>query len=186
MAIVAVIVLVIVGAVFLAFNTILAPPPEVMARIDAENNAFLAIDEGDLQAALEAVEAGLTKVPGEPRLTLFKGVLQEDLGREVAAAATFGQAEAAFGDPVGYFLARAQLRLRVDQPELAEQDVRAALDIEEDLPGGWLILGQTLELQGRAFEAIQAYQRAGDLALDQGENEVVVLSRLALARLGGQ
>jgi len=185
-AITVVIVLVIVGAVVLAFNTILAPSPEVVARVDAENNAFLAIDEGDFQAALEAVEAGLAKVPGEPRLTLFKGVLQESLNRDAEAAATFAQVQAAFGDPVGYLLSRAQLRLRINRPELAEQDVRAALEIEEDLPGAWLILGQTLELQGRAFEAAQAYQRAGDLAMDQGDNEVVVLSRLALVRLGGQ
>jgi tetratricopeptide (TPR) repeat protein len=185
-AITVVSVLVIVGGVVLAFNTILAPPPEIVARVDAENGAFLAIDEGNFQAALEAVEAGLTKVPGEPRLTLFKGVLQENLGQEAEAAATFAQVRAAFGDPVTYLLSRAQLRLRVNQPELAEQDVRAALEIEAELPGAWLILGQTLELQDRAFEAVQAYQRAGALALDQGDNEVVVLSRLALARLGGQ
>ena len=185
-AITVVILLLIVGGLILAFNTVLAPPPEVVARVDAENDAFLAIDEGNLPAALEAVEAGLAKVPGEPRLTLFKGVLQENLGREAEAAATFAQVEAAFGDPVGYLLSRAQLRLRVNQPELAEQDVRAALEIEPELPGAWLILGQTLELQDRPFEAFQAYQRAGDLALEQGDNEVVVLSRLALARLGGQ
>jgi tetratricopeptide (TPR) repeat protein len=185
-AVTVIIVLLIVGGVILAFNTILAPPPEVVARVDAENSAFLAIDEGDLPAALAAVEAGLAKVPGEPRLTLFKGVLQENLGQDAEAAATFAQVQTDFGDPVGYLLSRAQLRLRVNQPQLAEEDVRAALDIEEDLPGAWLILGQTLELQDRFFEAGQAYQRAGDLALEQGDNEVVVLSRLALARLGGQ
>lgn len=185
-AITVVILLLIVGGLILAFNTVLAPPPEVVARLDAENNAFLAIDEGDLPAALEAVEAGLAKVPGEPELTLFKGVLQENLGQKAEAAATFSQAEAAFSDPVSYLLSRAQLRLRVNQPELAEQDVNAALEIEPELPGAWLIMGQTLELQDRPFEAAQAYQRAGDLALEQGDNEVVVLSRLALARLGGQ
>jgi Tfp pilus assembly protein PilF len=75
--------------------------------------------------------------------------------------------------------------LRVNQPELAEQDVRTALEFDDDYPGSWLILGQTLEFQDRTIEAMQAYQKAGELAVDQGDNEVVVLSRLALARLGG-
>jgi predicted Zn-dependent protease len=172
--------------VVLAFNTILAPSPEVIARVDAENAASLALDRGDFEAALEAIESGLAKVPGEPGLVLFKGVLQERLGRNAEAMETLAQAEIAFGNPVSYHLTRAQLLLRVNQPEQAEQDVRTVLEIDQELPGAWLILAQALELQGKTFEAVQAYQTAGELAFDQGNNEVVVLSRLALARLGGQ
>ena len=48
---------------------------------------------------------------------------------------------------------------------------------------GWLLLGQALEQQGQRFAAISAYERAGELALDSGQSEIVVMSRMALGRI---
>lgn len=179
------IVALLVGGAVVIFNTILAPSPEVLARLDAENSAFNAIEVGDLPAALTVVEGGLAKVPAEPGLTLLKGLLQEALGQEDAAAQTLAAAERTFGDPLIYYMFRSQLRLRLNQPDKAEQDARTALELDENSAGAWLLLAQALELQNRLGEASSAYNQAGLLALENGDNEIVVLARLSLARLAG-
>ncbi len=174
-----------VGGAVLVFNTILAPSPEVVARLEAENSAFNAIEIGDFPAALAAVEAGLAKVPAEPSLVLLKGLLLETLGQEDAAAQTLAAAEKAFADPITYYMFRSQLRLRLNQLEKAEQDARLALELDDASAGAWLLLAQALELQNRLGEASAAYNQASQLAFESGDNEIFVLARLALARLAG-
>ena len=179
-----ILILLALGGVILAFNTILAPSPEAVARVEAENSAYAAIDEGDYREALAAIEQGLVKVPGDPGLLIFKGVLNEMSGEVSEAAQSFAQAEAALNDPLTFYLGRGQLELRVNRLAEAEREVRAALKVDETSARAWFLLGQALELQDRRFEAIPAYEKAGQLALNSGDDEVVVLARLALGRIG--
>jgi Tfp pilus assembly protein PilF len=178
------VVLAVVGGVVLAFKTVLAPSPEVIARLEAENAAYLALEAGDLPAALTAIETGLQAVPAEPNLLLFMGVLHAEMGQQVAAEDAYVQAQAGFADKVSFYIARSQLQMRVGRPNLAERDARQALQIDETSPVAWLLVGQSLEVQGNPAEAMAAYQKAGDLAFEQGNNEVVVMARLAMGRLG--
>ncbi len=178
-----VIILLIVGGLVLAFNTIWAPSPEVIARVDAENKAYEALNAGDYRLALMAIETGLAKVPDDPSLMLFKGVLHEILGEAEEADQSFAQVQASLNDPVAFYLGRGQLELRLSHPDKAERDAKVALAIDENLARAWLILGQSLELQDKKFEALQAYELAGQLGIESGDNEVVVLARLALGRI---
>lgn len=177
------VILLVLGGLALAFKTILAPSPEVVARVEAENQAYTAVDAADYQAALLAIETGLAKVPGDAGLLIFKGVLQESLGDEAGATQSFAQAQAALDDPQTFYFSRGQLELRVNRLDQAESNARAAIALDENSPNAWLLLGQTLEFQNRKSEAIPAYERASRLAFDQGDNEVVVLARLALGRI---
>lgn len=179
------VVLLILTGLAVAFKTFLAPSPEVVARVETENQAYSFIEEGDYQAALTAVEAGLAQAPSDPSLILLQGVLLDTLGQTDAASRSFEQVQAALSSPVTFYLGRGQLELRMNQPEKAERDARTALEIDDDQPRAWLLLAQSLEFQGRSFLAIPAYEKAGQLALDQGDNQVVVMARLALSRLGG-
>jgi tetratricopeptide (TPR) repeat protein len=178
-----VIVLIVVGGAILAFNTILAPSPEVVARLEAENAAFEAIGTGDYRAALTILDEGLLAVPADPDLMLLKGVVYEILGQEAKASQSFADVQASMNDPLAFLLDRGQLELHTNQPDRVERDARAALEIDEDSASAWLLLGQALESQGRSFEAMPAYERAGQLALDNGESQIAVMARMALGRL---
>lgn len=171
-----------VGGLVVLFQTVLAPSPEVLARLEAENRAYEAIDSKQYQAALASVEQGLAKVPGDPELLLLQGVLQEVLGED--AAATFDQARAGLNDSVDFYLSRSQLQLRVGQLAKAEADARAALELDQNSAKTWFLLGQTLEAQDKLAEAVPAYQKASELAMDSEDGEIVVMARLALGRLG--
>lgn len=171
------------ATLWLLFNTVLAPDPLVVAKVDAENEALLALDMGDYQESLIQIEYGLSQVPDDPDLLLFRGVLQAKLGDVAAASESYARAEAGLG-PVMFYVTRTQLWLRLGDAEAAEEDIRAALALDETVPVSWLLLGQALEAQGRTFEAIPAYEQAGQLALDSGESQIVVLARVALGRIG--
>ena len=180
------VILLIIGGIILAFNTILAPSPEAVARVEAENDANQAIETGDYQTALASIEVGLSQIPDDPGLLIYKGVLDQTLGNAAAAEQSFAAAQAQLVDnPLAFYLARSQIFIRLNRPELAEQDARTVIDQDENIARAWLFLGQSLQVQGRNFEAAPAYERAGDIALENGENEIVVLARLALGNLAG-
>jgi len=174
----------IVAGVILLFQTILAPSPEVVARLEVEDKAYAAIDKGDYQAALAFVEQGLVKAPGDSDLLLLQGVVQEVLGQEDAAAASFEQTQASLNDPLTFYLARSQLQLRIGQAAKAEADARHATQLDETSANAWFLLGQALEFQNKPAEAILAYQKASEQGLKNGDSEVVVMARLALGRIG--
>jgi tetratricopeptide (TPR) repeat protein len=177
-------ILVVIVGLVIAFNTILAPSPEAIARLEAENESLAAVEEGDYDLALLAIEKGLSVVPEDASLWLIKGVIQQLREEEDQAAESFDQAKVNLDDMATFHLGLGQLYYRTGQPEKAEEEARTAIELNDKLSTSWLLLGQALEAQDRKFEAIPAYQNAGDIALENGDSEVVVLARLALSRVG--
>jgi tetratricopeptide (TPR) repeat protein len=171
------------GAVYLLFNTILAPSPEAVARVEAENEALAAYDEADYARGLAAVEKGLAVVPDDPALLLLKGAFYEALNQPEQAAQVYEEAKQKTNPPINFYLGRAQLYLRINQSMRAEEDARAALALDDKAALAWLLLGQALESQERRFEAISAYETAGNIAMESGDSQIVVLARLALGRI---
>lgn len=177
-------VLVLAGLILL-FKTVLAPSPEVLARLEAEDGAMRALDASDVPGALAAVQRGLAAVPNEPRLLVMQGIFQELLAQPQAAAASFAQAQTAFNDLEMFHLFRTQIYIMTNQLALAEAEARTAVEVAPNSAQGWLLLGQVLEQQQRRMEAAEAYNQAAELATANGDSEIVVMSRLALARLSG-
>lgn len=182
--IILVVIFVLAGGMIVLFQTVLAPSPEVVARLEAQDNAYEAIDAGNYRQALAMIEQGLAQVPGDPDLLLLRGVVQEALGDETAADASFKQAQAGLNGSSNFYLARSQLQLRVGQAAKAEHDARAAIDLDKNSAWAWFLLGQALEAQNKPAEAFPAYQKASELGLESGDSEVVVLARMALGRIG--
>jgi len=179
-----IVVFVLVGAIYLAFNTILAPAPEVIARVEAENDAMSAFEVGDYQQAIDEIDQGLSIAAVDPGLLIMKGIFQELLDQDSEAVQTFALAQTELKDPPIFFLGRGQIYFRTGQFLKAESDARVAIELDDTMSAAWLLLGQALEGQGKKFESIPAYQQAGELALANGDNEVFVMARLALSRVG--
>lgn len=185
MIMVGVAVIALIVGLFVAFNTILAPSPEALARVEAENSSLSAFDRGEYDEALAAVEESLKVVPGDPGLLILKGIFLEVTGEEAEALRTFDQSQQNLNDPGNFHIARGQLYFRIGELEKAEADARTAIEIDDTAPRAWFLLGQTLEFQGKKFRAIPAYQQAGELALNSGDDQIIVLARLALGRISG-
>jgi len=178
------IVLLIIGAILVLFNTILKPSPEVVARLNAETNAYTAIEqEGDFDKALMALDEGLVTVPNDPSLLMIKGVVLQLLERNAEAEDVFSSAQKLLNDPIEFYLARAQIYLRAGEFEQAERDARSALALNDEFARSWMVLGQSLEMQEKYVDAMAAYETTGEIALKNDESELYVMSRMALARL---
>lgn len=183
-SILSVIVLIIIGAIVVLFSTIFKPSPEAVARLRAETDAYTAIEqEGDFEKALTAIDEGLGAVPNDPSLLTIKGVVLQLLERNVEAGDVFSSVQEILEDPIEYYLARAQVYLRVGEFEQAERDARAALALNDEFARGWMVLGQSLEMQEKYVDAMAAYETTSEIALENEENELYVMSRMALARL---
>jgi tetratricopeptide (TPR) repeat protein len=180
-----VIALLLVGGLILLFQTVLAPSPEAVARLEAQDQAEAAIVQGSYAEALNFIEAGLAKVPDDPDLLIYKGVVQELLGDEAIARQSFNQAQTKLNDPLHFYLMRSQLNLRIGRAIEAEGDAQAAIGLDQSSAAAWLLLGQALEIQQKIDDAILAYQKASELANVNNDPQIYVTARLALGRLGG-
>jgi len=174
--------LLIIGGIFLAFKTVLAPDPLVIARYEAEQHTLDATEKGNYQEALLIVEGGLKQVPDSADLILLKGGLYDLLGREAEAKPFFEQAKNRL-TPFPFYITRAQFYIRANKVVKAEADTREAIRIDENKAIAWLLLGQSLEGQEKITDAVAAYQKGADLASEQGESQLVIIGRMAIARL---
>ncbi len=175
-------VVLIIGAIWLAFKTVLAPDPLVVARYEAEQNSLDLAEQGNYQPALTAVETGLQKVPDSAELMLIKGGIYELLNRETEAQQFFEQAKTRL-TPLPFYLGRAQFYLRTSQYAKMQADTEKVIQLDEKTAAAWLLLGQALEGQHKINEAINAYNQSAIFAADSDESEIVFAARSAVARL---
>lgn len=173
-----------IGAIVLIFNTVLAPSPEAVARVEAENESMAAFEVGDYELAIAEVEEGLAVVPDDPTLLIIRGAFLEFLGNDNEAAQSLETARNNLNDPTTFHLTLAETYMKIGQYIKAEDEARASIELDNTISSTWLILAQSLEGQGRLDEAVEAYEQAGDIALANGDSEIVVLVRLALSRVG--
>jgi predicted O-linked N-acetylglucosamine transferase (SPINDLY family) len=124
------------------------------------NLATLALEDGQVDAAIERLRAALRRTPGHPAIL-------HGLGTALMAAARFEQAREAFamathGAPEhpGLRLNLAAAELELGHPAQAETHVREALQIAPEMAAAHALLGYTLRAQDRPSEAAEAWLQA--------------------------
>lgn len=124
------------------------------------NLATLALEDGQVDAAIERLRAALRRTPGHPAIL-------HGLGTSLMAAARFEQAREAFamathGAPEhpGLRLNLAAAELELGHPAQAEAHVREALQMAPELDAAHALLGYTLRAQNRPGEAAEAWLHA--------------------------
>jgi tetratricopeptide (TPR) repeat protein len=180
--------LAVVAVAFVLSRTLLAPDPLVVARVEAIQQAQEAVlEDGDFQAALDALEAGLATVRvlqeerDEPAntadLMTWRGVVLEALDRQDEAAADFAAAEEQ--DRWEMLIQRVQLYLYlVPKPEAALTDAQELTTLDPDHPSGFMLLGDAYQAVGDRMSADEAYQRAEELSFAREEHaSIYVLVR---------
>lgn len=166
--------------IWFVFNVLFPVDPKIAAVQRLRGEADRALSQGDLEAALAAYEEASQIDPEDPALTIWVGVLQERLGRKEMAEEKYREAEVVAGDRVRFLLERARVYGFVGQLDEALADTDEVLALNPNSAEGYYLRATTLEAQGKMAEAIDAYQRASDLA----ENTSPELAALARIRLG--
>ncbi|MBN1261009.1 MAG: hypothetical protein JXB35_10050 [Anaerolineae bacterium] len=165
------------------YRWFLAPDPVTQARLDhlyaAEELAF----DGVYDEALQEVDAGLEVAPGDGDLLTLKGALLHLMGETATSEAVFREAQAAFGDRETFLTARAQVWLRFGDGWGALSDAEEILTLDPDSAVGVFYTGAAYEQLEFFEEAVTAYEKASELALQAGQNELYATIRTQLAYL---
>lgn len=175
-----VVVLLLLAALYQRF---LAPDPATRERLRHQQAAEGLAFEGDLAGALSEVEQALDYAPGDPRLLIFKGGLQRELGQDALAEEAFAEAEAAIDDPEAYLLIRGQTHLLLDRADLALTDAQAALRLNPESAQVYMLMGRSNERLENFQDAILAYEQAADLAEAQKDYQLAGTARVNLGLL---
>lgn len=178
----AIAVLVVLSGLGLAYSRFLAPDQTTRAIYNHQLNAIEMAARGDTLSALEETETGLALDPDHPELLTLRGVLLEVLG-EPSAEAALSLAEAASGDREEFLVIRGQFQVQLGQFEGLMETAEDLLAVNEQSAVAYLYRGMAAEGLGDSHEARLSYERAGELAREQGLHEVYVISRSLLANL---
>jgi len=168
---------------FVLYQRYLAPDPATLARLRHQRNAESLVSTGDLAGALGEVEQALALAPDDPSLLIFKGGLQQQLGRTDLAEDTFAAAEAASANREEFLLARGHMYLFLQQMPAAAEDAGALLILNPGSAAGYMLLAQVNEQLGDYREAILAYQQAAALADAQGDARLAATARISMGLL---
>jgi len=175
-------ILVIAGLIYQHF---LAPDPLTKQTLLLSERAEQAIQEGHLEEALAEYEALRELTPDDPEVFLHLGVLYETLARAADAAQAYARARALIDNQEDLFLQWGMVYLDVGQWESARARAKAALALNPESARGYFILASTYEAQGQIVDAVDALQRAAELAYAQGDDTLYVLIKLRLGALTG-
>jgi tetratricopeptide (TPR) repeat protein len=165
------------------YNRFLAPSPEQQAVFRHENLASAAVESGDFAAAIQELDQALLIEPDNFNLRVEKGVYFLKLGENDAAQVEFDLAKQINPDPYLFYWERTLNETQIGLLDQAKLDAEAMLKYKPDSAEAYLMIGQIYEIQGESFKALEAYQKASDLADAQDNVEVITTVRLRMAFL---
>jgi tetratricopeptide (TPR) repeat protein len=170
-------------AIYSLFKWILPSDPLAQEAAIHEQRAESLVMSGDTSSALAEVNLALKAEPEDPILLIFQGSLLQVLDENTAAQRAFDKAELILHDTETFLLERAKRYLRLGKAEWALSDVETAIVANPETAEGYLLKGQALEGLNKLVEAKTAYEKAGSLADAQGNQALVVITRVILGNL---
>jgi tetratricopeptide (TPR) repeat protein len=167
----------------LAYQTFFAPSPEERQRYDHLMRATQLREEGDLAGALAEYEAARALALNDPEIHLWLGVLYEEEGREDEAAKAFATAKELFENEAEFFVQRGIIYDQMGKVEATLADASMALALDPESAMAHLLLGSAYEAQGKIAEAYEKFEQAAQLAEQAGNNALFVQAKMRAGML---
>jgi tetratricopeptide (TPR) repeat protein len=177
--------LVAIGAlVMFFFNRLFPVDPRLKAALSKQMAGQMKIErEGNYTAALAEFREAVAAKPDDADSWLWLGAVQQKLGDQEAAQASFERARALLGNEVSFHLERIPIYQFVALSAEAEADVKAVLAADPQNAQAYYFYATILESQERYEEAIAALQTASELAEARKQPEITAMARYRLAFL---
>ena len=175
-----VIALILLGG-YLARNVLFPPDPSGEAISKAQQELAGSEDADQLAKAIMAIDVGLTTVPTDTQLLLWRGVLQEK--QAVGSGQIALDAARGHLDQKEYLLNRAQVFYVLNLPERALDDMNTLIAASPEAPEAYYIRAGAYESLRRRDLAIADLNRCADLAQAQGNDTLVATARVRLGMM---
>lgn len=173
----------VIGLLVFAYQTFLAPDPATRARLDLQYQAEKQLADGDLQGALASIKSALDYAPDDPELLLYQGGIEYKLGDKGQSQQTFNHAQQIIGNQEQFLTSRAAFWMQSGEYELAKSDANQALVLNPDSAVATYYMGKANEFLGNRQDALAAYNRASQLAEEQGQVELMASIRINIGML---
>lgn len=171
-------------ALWVLFNTVLKPDPNLVMRSERYQNALDdAMQSQDYAAALAEVEQILAVYPQDGEALTLKGELLELLNRPAEAESAFAQAQAIMAEPEAFWLERGRLLWQFGLNEQAMTQTQKAVTLKPDYAEAWLIMGQIYTSLDQRPQAYDALGKAADLAMAQDNLTLYTVAKMNLGQL---
>jgi len=179
---VAAVVFVVLAGYFL-FTRLFPVDPQVKVSVSAMMSGQQKAGSADLEGALADFQAATQALPDDPEAWAWVGVMQESLGRNQDAEASFARVRELLTDDVAYHSLRSQVYGIVGMNAKAETEALAALAIDPESPEALFYLAGAYENMGQLDQAVKNMELASQYAEARGKNELNVVVRYRLALL---
>jgi tetratricopeptide (TPR) repeat protein len=160
----------------------LAPSPEVVLAVSAVNDVEQLAMEQKWDEAFAITEQSLQRLPDNPDLLVWAGVLSERRGDPAAAATYLQRAEQALADPLRYQLALGMRRLQAGDVDGSEAAAQAALAINPNEPQGVFLLANAAEMRNQPLQALDLYEQTAALA-EESNPQLTVVAKMRYGML---
>ena len=177
LAIAGAVVIVLGIAAYLARGVLFPPDPVGDALVAAQR----ALGQNDTATALSAIDAGLTIVPTNTQLLVWRGAVLELRG-DPTAVDMFAQARARAGDKT-FLLERAQADLVLGNNDRPIADLTALIVIDPNAPEAYFLRATAFENKRQFDRAMADLETAADTAQRAGNDTLYATARVRLGTL---
>ena len=176
-------VVLLLGVIWLVYEHLLAPPPEIrqaFAHITQGEERAL---QGDLTGALVEFQAATDLAPNEIEPHLWIGMLHQSTGNDEGAQAAFDTARALGIEERELVFQRGELFLQIGNLEAARQDAEALIQLAPGWGYGYYLRASVEGVAGEIEAAIDDYRMAADLASESEDARLEATARVQMGLL---
>jgi len=158
--------------------------PILQASVSARMNGQQKIqNQADFQGALADFQQATALTPDDPDPWLWLGATQLKLGDSATAAVSFQRARALYQDEGDFLLYRAAIYIAMPMIAEARVDLEELLVSDPENAQAYYYLASVFEMEESYMDAVNALQKASDLAEAQNNAELTALARYRMALL---
>ena len=177
-------VLIVGAALYFLLRVLFPVDPNVQAAMERQAAGDLKIQQsGDFAGARVDFQTAAERLPGDADNWLRLGVVQDKLGEQAGMAESFRRARALFPNESDFEVSRGQTYFILGMWDEAKQAIEAALAADPANAMGYYVLASVEEARGHASEAVDALQRAADLAEAQNQAQLTALARYRMGMM---
>lgn len=171
-------------AVYFALRLLFPVDPKVVEASRLLGRGDRLVQEaGDYASASEEYQQAVEWTPDNMEIWLRLGAVQEQLGDEVAAQASFARARRLIGTDIEFYRLRAASYLLLAMIDEAERDLLQMFALEPENAMAWYLLGSVYEARNDLGPAVDALSKASDYAIETNQLELTALARTRMGFL---
>lgn len=172
------------AAVYFALRLLFPVDPKVVeaSRLLGQGDRLVQ-EAGDYESALVEYQQAVENTPDNVEIWLRLGAVQERLGDEAAAQASFARARGLIGTDTEFYRVRGSSYLLLAMLDEAERDLLRVFEVEPRNAMAWYLIASVYEARNDLGPAVEALSRASDYAAETQQIELIALARTRMGFL---